>query len=222
MNATTIETKAPETTTSTVDIRIDDGPVTPDADGRNRGWSAALWLDPEDRDVTVWRGIGNGVPAHVWHNRSMHVAIHAGASGESVRAICEAHRATIAAIFDSYEGAEWDGSNHVGSWETDDDGEPLYVPLVAKLEAALAEAKTYWPAGDWLSGAWEEGKHEVAEAIDGLDGDAREAALDEVAEAWVAQGKSDGVTVDLADVRRQIDRMVEQLAKTAEDDGDDE
>lgn len=207
-----------ETNGSDIAIRIDDGPLTPDFDGRSRGWKAILVLDPEDRDVTVFTCIGSGTPMSVWHNRALGVAVNEAAAGESVRAILEDHRNQIDAIFATYQGTRWDGSAHVGQWSTDESNVPEYALLLEALELALESASAYWSAGDWLGGDWSGCKRELANAMaEAGDDEDRDAVLDRVAAQWVEEGKSNDALLDLADVRRQIDRMVEQLDKETDE-----
>lgn len=198
-------------------IAIDDGPVTPDYDGASRGWRACLILDPEDRTVSLYRCIGSGTPVNVWHNRALTASINIAASGEAVAEILREHASAVEAIFDSYEGSEWDGHNHVGSWATDDQQMPTYTADLASLEAALEDAPTYWSAGDWLEGDWSGSKRELRKAL------AAGQTADEVAAAWVASGRSDGALLDHDDVAKQIARMVKEIEEEdADDEGDDE
>jgi len=188
-------------------VSIQDGPLTPDFDGRNRGWRACLLLDPEDRTVSVFACIGSGTPEPVWHRRALTVSVNQAASGEHVAALVEANAALVQQIFDRYEGSHWDGNNTVGTWDEGDDGD--LDALVQHLEAALEQAPTYWAAGDWLSGDWGGCRREVAQALaDGRD-------LDQLAAEWVAGGARDGALLTRRDVRAQIDQMVEEVREQA-------
>ncbi len=217
---TTIDTIATETV-APVTIAIDDGPVTPDADGRGRGWRASLVLDPEERRVTLFACIGSGTPADVWHNRSLSLAIDAAASGEAVRTILEGDdaQAILADLCDQYEGDTWDGHNQVGRWPCDENGMPDHVGPLANLEAMIAEAPCYQSAADWCSPAWSECKREVESAILGAkDTAAKEAALAALVDKWAVDARDNGALIDANDLRKQVDAMAEELAGDLADD----
>jgi hypothetical protein len=214
-------TAAPETTIAPVAVAIDDGPVTPDADGRNRGWRASLVLDPAERRVTLFTCIGSGVPADVWHNRALAIAVDTSASGEAVRAILEGDdaQAILADLCDMYEGDTWDGHNHVGSWPCDETGMADYVGPLASLEAMIAEAPCYQSAADWCSPAWSECKREVEAAILGAkDAAAEEAALAALVDKWATDARDNGALIDANDLRKQLDAMAEELRGDGEED----
>jgi hypothetical protein len=220
---TTIDTvtAAPETTIAPVTVAIDDGPVTPDADGRSRGWRATVIVSPTERRASLFTAIGSGVPADVWHNRVLSLAVNTAASGEAVRAILEddAAQAILADLCDQYEGDRWDGHNHVGRWPCDEGGTPDYLPLIMRLEAMIAEAPCYSSAADWCSPAWSECKREVEAAILGAkDADAEEAALTALVDKWATDARDNGALIDAADLRKQVDAMAEELAGDLADD----
>jgi hypothetical protein len=212
---TTIDTvtAAPETTIAPVTVAIDDGPVTPDADGRSRGWRATVIVSPTERRASLFTAIGSGVPADVWHNRVLSLAVNTAASGEAVRAILEddAAQAILADLCDQYEGDRWDGHNHVGRWPCDEDGTPDYLSLIMRLEAMIAEAPCYQSAADWCSPAWSECKREVEAAILGAkDADAEEAALAALVDKWATDARDNGALIDAADLREQVDAMADE------------
>lgn len=213
--STTTETPAAVETTETagadITISVDAGPVTPDFDGCSRGWSAELILDPEDRTVVLNAKIGNGTPAFVWHNRAITLSVNESADGEAIERILEAHREAIDEAFETYEGASWDGHNMVGSWESDDDGRPLHEAILGSLQDEINGAPCYWSACDWLGGAWSECRRDLEGRIGDLGGEALAKKLGEVAEAWANEGASNDALLDADDVRKQIDRMVEEL-----------
>ena len=213
---TNIDTIAADTTETVapVAIAIDDGPVTPDADGRNRGWRASLILDPTERRVTLFTRIGSGTPVDVWHNRALSLSVDAAADGAAVRAILEGEdaQATLAGLCDMYEGDEWDGHNRVGRWPSTD-GIEDHVGPVASLEALVAEAPCYSSAADWCSPAWGECKREVEAAILAAKDDAaEEAALAALADEWATDARDNGALIDATDLRGQVNAMAEELA----------
>lgn len=213
---TTIDTIAADTTETVapVTVAIDDGPLTPDHDGRSRGWDASLHLDPEDRTVTVHAGIGNGTTFAVWHGRALSLAVDKAASGEHLRAVLESEEAQtiLDEICGCYEGERWDGNNNIGQWSKDEDGEEPHRALVDQLEAMIAEVPCYSSAADWIGCAWGECRSEVEAAILGAASDgAEEAALDALAVAWIDNAEE--TILDRGDVRDQIDAMAEQLVE---------
>lgn len=205
-----------------VAVTIDDGPLTPDTTG-TRGWRACLVLDPEERTVYAFTAIGSGTPMNVWHNRALAISVNALTSGEHLRELLEGDeaQALLADLCDQYEGEEWDGHNNVGCWTCDEEtGLPEHTDAVAALEAMIEDVPSYWNAADWISGAYSECKREVRAAIlSARDEAAEEAALDELADEWI---DADGDAIlDRADVRKQIDAMVEDLVRGTDADVED-
>ena len=219
---TTTDTIAADTTETIapVAIAIDDGPVTPDADGRSRDYRASLVLDPEKRRVYLFTCIGSGSPADVWHNRALSITVDTSADGAAVRAILEgeAAQSLLVDLCDMYEGDTWNGHNHVGSWPHTD-GLADHVAPVASLEAMIAEAPCYSSAADWCSPAWSECKREVEAAILGAkDADAEEAALAALVDKWATDARDNGALIDADDLRKQVDAMAEELTGDLADD----
>lgn len=213
---TTDTTPAAETTVAPVTIAIDDGPLTADSDGRNRGWRASLVLNPETRTVYPFTCVGSGTPANVWHNLALSLSVSAVASGKHLREMLEGDeaQAILAAIIDTYEGESWDGHNNVGRWSCDENGLPDYTCDVATLEAMIEAVPTFWSASDYLSPAWSECKREVEEAILGANDEAAEkAAIDALIAEWASSGATNGALVDEGDLRACVDRMVTELTE---------
>lgn len=211
-------TPATETTPATIEpvtIRIDAGPVTPDFDGRSRGWQAVLILDPDDRDVTLHAGIGAGTPGNVWHNLALSLSINEAASGEALTEILESDEAQslLAAICDSYEGTRWDGHNTVGVWakEENEDGEFLaytHEAHVARLEEMLSEAATFWSAGDWFAGAGSNCRADVRKAIlASATEEAERLALAALVTGYVTDGAENDALLDEGDVAKYVARL---------------
>lgn len=217
-------TPATETTPAAVEpvtIRIDAGPVTPDFDGRSRGWQAVLILDPDDRDVTLHAGIGAGTPGNVWHGLALSLSINTAASGEALTEILESDeaQALLAAICDSYEGTRWDGHNTVGVWAKDEDGEPLYATDIAVLSDMLKEAANYWAAGDWFAGAWHEVRAEVRAAIlASATEEAERLALAALVSNYVTGAAADNALLDESDVAECVADLAAQATDEDEDD----
>lgn len=204
-----------------IEIAIEDGPVTPDFDGRSRGWRASIVIDPEDREVTLYTCIGSGVPMSVWHGLQMQIGIDIAASGESVRELLESDegQSLLNDLIDCYQGSRWDGSNTVGSWGRDEDGFLTCDGVTEKLSQLLEQAETYWSASDWLACDWSGCKSEVAKIIMSATSDeAEEKALGEHAEMLVDTGRSDGSLLDIDDVGEQIELLVSEVEQDDEDD----
>lgn len=216
---TTDMTPAATETFAPVAVTIDDGPLTPDTTG-TRGWRACIVVNPETRTVTISAIIGSGTPANVWHNRALALSVGALASGKHLRDLLEGDdaQALLADLCDQYEGTRWDGHNNVGTWACDDEtGLPDYTVPVATLEQMIEGVPSYWSAADWISGAYSECKREVEKAIlSAKDESAEAAALDALANEWIA---ADGDAIlDRADVRKQIDAIVDDLAEGGEEE----
>ncbi|NIU03783.1 MAG: hypothetical protein GWN29_05020 [Gammaproteobacteria bacterium] len=118
----------------------------------DNGWRFGLYLDPEARRVSHWAMFGPGAPPSVGYGRARIVDLPRGAVGEHVEGIVrsEEFRALAEALCDLYDGAEWDGSNHVGVWSDPDRA----AELEQELEALFAIVPTYWLACDWMSQTW--------------------------------------------------------------------
>ena len=197
---------------SKIKLCIEDGPVSPAPSNTTAGWQASLVIDPRDCTVWVHATIGGGTLMDAYHGHLQCVPISALAGGESVRGILEQpeNMAVLEHIVSFYEGKHWDGRNHIGVWSEDPDNR-LYAYL-ASLEETLDAAATYWDAGDWLAGAWSECRHEVGAIWNTRESNVGwQEDLDTLAAKWVEEGRQADALVDLGAVRRQIDRMVEQL-----------
>lgn len=217
MTSDTID-QAAETTDDfePITIDIEDGPVTPDFDGRSRGWQASIVVDPEERSVFLYTCIGGGVPASVWHNLQYQIGINVAASGESVRELLESDegQSLLDQLIDCYQGSKWNGS-----WGRDEDGFLACDGVTEKLSQLLEQAETYWSASDWLACDWSGCKSEVTKIIMSATSDEGErVALGEHAEMLVDTGRSDGSLLDIDDVGEQIELLVSEVEQDDEDD----
>lgn len=171
------------------------------------GEHASLWLDPEDRTVSVYRAIGNGVPSSVWHSRSRLVALGADVELEGVEVVLRAHEGLIAELFALYAGTEWDGSNHVGGWSDQD----RVNEIVEALNDAIGRegaVRSYWDAGDWMSPAKPDVMTALRSALrERADGDL-DAAIESVASDEV-DAASDEALIDHDDAVRELTRWAE-------------
>lgn len=215
----------PEPAPEPVKVSIESGPVTPDADGQSRGWSAALVVDPESRSAYLFTTVGAGTPGNVWHGRARAYTVNVAASGEHLRDLLEGEegQGLLAEICDAYQGAEWDGSNLRGQWAagTEDDGMADDAAGLA-LEALLAELPTYWAAGDWIGGDRPGVAREVRELILAAESDEAEAkALRQYAEQMAEEGKSNGALLDADDLESEIKALAEEARADEEDTEED-
>lgn len=117
----------------------------------NRGERASVILDPETRTASVYKSIGSGCPERVWHHRARMFGIDEALSLEDVENVLDSNADLIRELFDLYEGKEWNGQNHVGSWSNSE--------RVEEIDGLLSDAcrdervRRYWSAGDWFSPA---------------------------------------------------------------------
>ena len=130
--------------------------VYPDAaelDITNHAWKCDVYLIPSletgaEPEITTHEGIGNlGTPMPAWHNLWHYLGrLPAACVGDSALAMLEDLEDTILQIDKAYLGSEWDGSNHVGKWDLNEDFD---YHLEQKWTEAAAEVAQYWLAGDW-------------------------------------------------------------------------
>lgn len=214
----------PDPAPQPVSVSIDDGPVTPDFNGRSQGWRASLVVDPEDRSAYLDTGIGAGTPGNVWHGRALDYSIDSTASGEHLRALLEGEegQALLAEICDAYQGAEWDGHNLRGTWAagTEDDSTAADAAGLA-LRALLEELPTYWAAGDWIGGDRPGVTREVRSLILAAESDEAEAkALRQYAERMAEDAERDAL-LDVDDLESEIQRIAEEARGEDEDTEED-
>lgn len=165
------------------------------------GFSTKIYLNPEAEKIEVFQDSNNSMPMKAYHHEWLHICNIPSVSvpDSVVSALLEIEDALESAI-ESYEGTEWNGSNHVGQWSWNEDDSMHFAQLTSELSFA-----SYWEPGDWfescmgeLKKEWESGK--TAEQIidgqhlgDSADGMCdRPAAIewleDEIAQ-WVADAE---------------------------------
>jgi hypothetical protein len=161
------------------------------------GEKAVVILDPEDRSCSAYTFIGSGVPAKVWHHRAVTIALVAEASLEAVESALRGGESTIEALFALYAGKDWDGSNHVGTWNDPDD---TRFVLLEKLESELGEVPTYWDASDYFAPVVVEIAGDVAALV--RTGVRPEEAIELIAKKEV--DSAEDVILELGDVEDTI------------------
>ena len=167
-----------------------------DLSGHYNGLSGSQYsviIDPEDRKVTDYCAIGAGVPMYVWHHRAVGFAVKNNIVIDELLQALQSDEAQeiIAGIMDLYRGSSWDGSNHVGTWETDEHGEPTdeWHALEHQLEALLASVPAFIDAGDYAGDhiAW--------------DSFAEFESLSSMVEAWTNDAAIEAVWIEESDLR---------------------
>lgn len=168
---------------------------------RHIGEHAAVLICPEDRSVSVYRAIGSGVPALVWHRRAQLVAVSPDASLEAVE---EALRSNglVEQIVALYDGKEWDGSNHVGRWGGAD-GELL--ALLDELQQELRDLPRYVDADEWLAPVSSDLAEYVAERV--RKGARPADAIADVASDEAGAASGEGAIVDEEEAREAVARF---------------
>ena len=119
------------------------------------GYTCSLYLVPADETgglprVAVFDRWGAGSPEPAWHGRWLSLCTYGPqVVGESVRAALESRVDQLVELAATYQGTEWDGNNHRGSWEIHDEDSGTYW-LGLEIDEDL---KRYWHAGDYYGDA---------------------------------------------------------------------
>lgn len=156
----------------------------------------------EDGDVSAdYSGeIGNAVPMHVWHGRTLRWSVPAAVKGEALADFIEQPDVyELLGRIHAGHSVEWDGSNHVG--QLDEDAQSASDELERLIESELDDGATVetWDTEEWLFSS--------AALIDCWPSDTD---LDEAAANLESDAQSDNVLL-INDVR-------ETLLKRALDD----
>lgn len=112
---------------------------------------AYVQLD-EDGDVTTgYSGeIGGGVPAHVWHGRTLRWTVPASVRGDVLADLLAGDALPLLQRVHAGHSVQWDGNNHCGT--LDDDARTASDELAALLSGLEDEADNVpvWDVADWL------------------------------------------------------------------------
>lgn len=110
--------------------------------------NALIALDPEKR-VIYSHGSGNSTPACIWNN--FHINIlrppHRFVKDSLIKFLNSKEvQEILSKIMISYKGCDWNGSNHVGKWNSDDDCCTDFEYLCHDLEVLLYDksVECYW------------------------------------------------------------------------------
>jgi hypothetical protein len=158
-------------------------------------------LDPDARHVYTTASVGGGCPEPVYHHRHLVLLgrVAQETVAESLLDWLRGVESTIEALCDAYEGAHWDGNNHVGSWSDDAEG------LSDCLDEEFAEAAsyggiaTYWDASDYFQPAASQVVGELAESE----------SLDDAVQREVDAAAPDAI-LDEDDVREALVELAER------------
>jgi hypothetical protein len=181
-----------------------------------RGTKPVLYLDPEASPPAVesFASIGNNsYPMAAHHCRLMSLGSYdQSIVAESLTKWLREHEEQILAIAAGYEGAEWNGSNHVGSWT--DEAREASQQLDDELAQDLAHdaIASYWDADDYLNGIT--ASEVVDEAI-------RLGGIVEAAEYEVNNGETNGHLLDQDDMEVAIRSRLESERDDFDEDDED-
>lgn len=166
---------------------------------RISGIRVELYLIPaEENDgaaaqVFAFSCVGSGSPLHAWNHRWLHLcSVPPDAVPGELEQIVQAHETEILKLAEAYRGSEWDGNNHVGRWELDDE----YATWA--LSEAVSECPTYWDVDEWFDGGDPTAVHTRA----------LELGVEAATDAEVKDALSSGVYLARADVAKAIERLI--------------
>jgi len=85
------------------------------------GWNQRVYLDPETSEVYLYQDVGNSYPSRVFREIDQLVCVvpDNAISDTLVSALMDALDKLIM-VLDNFAGAEWDGSNFIGTWRDGD------------------------------------------------------------------------------------------------------
>lgn len=189
--------------------------------GSYRGVSGAryyLILNADDRSVSDYAAVGSAVPAPVWHKRWLSLPLDPDVVVGELRKELEDEgtQAIIASIFALYGGLEWDGSNNVGRWPTDQWGAPTdeMEGLVYQLTEILKQVPSYIEASDlfeWGGMDWF------------LFHDYADTTLDTMVQTLVDEARHDGFFIEASDLHEVLKSWLQEAVSDLElDDRSDE
>lgn len=97
--------------------------------------------------VFVWSCIGSAQPEPAFNNRWYGVcSVPRTAVPSEVEKVLRSHEELLIEINSFYDGSEWDGHNHRGSWAD----HANLDKLTAVIQEAMDEVATYWSASDYF------------------------------------------------------------------------
>jgi len=165
----------------------------------------ALYLDPETRRVSHYEQYGDGTPMPVHHGRALLIDLPRSVVGTAVREVLTGDDCCrlLIAICDRYIGSEWNGSNHVGRWQGEDDeyGTELQ-DMVERVKALFEGLPSYWSAGSYLTPVWNQ---EEADNIRRLLADK---PLDKIVEDLMMDARSAGAYLEADDLLATLEELL--------------
>lgn len=171
------------------------------------GERCLLVLDPERRTVDVFTNVGPGVPERVYNARATTVPVPADADLNAVEEALKANIDTVAALFEVYAGAQWNGQTAVGTW-----GDPeTHAAILDSLADVVANVPMYTDAGDYFAPAASEIADVVLDALVENGGDL-DMAVATVAGREVDGARGEGYILDHDETERAIERISDDSA----------
>ena len=195
-----------ERLTQTIDIKLS---------GSYRGVSGAsyrLVIDPTDRDVSDYAAVGNGIPMHAFHHHTRMLPVNNNVVGAELLAMLRSEEAQeiIAGIIGHWQGKQWNGSNYIGTWSTDEHGMPAedLEALEHQLSELLASVPVYADADDYVGGwlSWE--------SFDEVE------ALSAVVAEWITDARADGVWLVAEEVTAVLTEWLSNRRDELRDEGE--
>ena len=188
--------------TNTITVSDFSGPI---------GVSGATYgviIDPEDRTVRDWSHVGVGVPGEVWHRRALMLRVPPSAHPASLRAAVLENLELVEEIISTYRGPVWNGSNHVGEWQsTTEDGYLCNLCEVAErqLEQLFEQVPGVVDAGDWFGYS----AHRLGDLMELSDVEGETLAA--IAAALIEDAEQQGDVFFSDDKQEQLEELLGQL-----------
>ena len=167
-------------------------------------WRVTLYLIPAEESESGVPGIlasvsvGNGgCPEPAWHDRWKCIGrVPEDAVGESVLAMLGEYESDLLDLAAAYEGSQWDGNNHVGSWA--DDGVSLDLPW--------HDVAQWWDPWDWFQGqSWVD-----VCTLAHIDPERGAACLDELVAALTSDSATGDEYLRAEDVLRHVTNLLDE------------
>jgi hypothetical protein len=170
----------------------------------------SLESDGDNPELRTDRSIGgNSTPMDVWHSRALSIPLPNDARGTEIEEYLAGDDAqSLLWELDSlYLGSEWDGSNHIGRWERDeDDYRGRVEEIIEELGRGIDDCVvTYWRAGDYLSPVWSDERDALSARL--KSGGSIEDHADEI----IAASNSLEVELDRDDLIKTLEYMADEI-----------
>lgn len=128
-------------------------------------WKTDIYLDPESKKLYSFTATG-GIPMDAYHKIDRRIlTVSPTAIASSVERYLIEIEDELESLIEGYQGSDWNGSNHIGSWSED---ALLILEKIAETQIDSISHHSiahYWDADEWFSpitsdlkSAWQEGK----------------------------------------------------------------